>query len=81
MNANLIIGLISGASVGALGIKYYSEHKKDIDSKVRSFFPHSSSEPVTAENVDVSLEELEAQKERLEDLIAELKARKNNGSN
>lgn len=80
MNAHLITGLISGAAVGALGIKYYHEHKRDIDTRVRSFFPHSSSDAVTAENARVSLEELEAQKERLEDLIAELKASQNSSN-
>lgn len=76
MNLNVILGVLSGAFVGALGIKYYCEHKEDIEAKIKSLIPNSSAEKITPENVDVSLEELEAQKERLEDLIAELKSKK-----
>ncbi len=69
---NLLLGLGIGIAAGAFGAKYYAEHKDDIDSKLRSI---KGAVPGAAADGEMTLEELEAQKERLEDLIAEVKAR------
>lgn len=88
INRTVLISVAAGIVVGALGYKLYDKNKQCIDAKLKSLGVTSSgcddgkcdltSEASTA---GLSVEELEAQKERLEDLIAELQqsqAQKNN---
>ena len=74
---NLLLGLGLGIVAGVFGAKYYSEHKDEIDSKLKGMGIQSGKSSVPAENDDteMTLEELETQKERLEDLIADFKSK------
>lgn len=80
---NLLIGFLAGAAVGALGIKFYNEHKDEIGERLNKagFFKDGPAEegaaaaPAEGAKDELSLEELMAQKERLEDLIAEYQSR------
>ena len=78
LDKNILIGVAVGVVAGAIGAKYYSEHKDEITAKIQSLkngnfnFFNKAEE---AESSDLSLEELEAQKERLEDLIADVKSK------
>lgn len=70
---DLLIGLATGIVAGAVGYKMFQDHKEQIlnsfDSVTRKFSKAESS-------AELSEEELQAQKEHLEDLIAESKAAK-----
>ena len=74
-----LIGLLAGVVVGALGASYYRKHEDEINAKLREFkccghFGKSLGETVE-QGAELTLEELESQKERLEDLIADLQER------
>ncbi|MBO6258388.1 MAG: hypothetical protein J6M93_03510 [Succinivibrio sp.] len=74
-NRNLLIGLGAGIVAGVLGAKYYNEHKDEIDSKLKGMGlqPKKNAPQNVADDTEMTLEELETQKERLEDLIADFK--------
>lgn len=86
LDKNLLFGFAAGCVLGAVGYKFYNEHKDDIDEKIKGLknfkVPgvNDAKEKKTDEsNEEMTLEELESQKERLEDLIAEMQAnRKDN---
>ena len=74
---NILLGFAAGVVAGCLGAKYYSEHKDEIDAKLKGIrdsglFKKTES---AVENAEMTLEELETQKERLEDLIADVKSK------
>lgn len=83
LDKNLLFGFAAGCVLGALGCKFYNEHKSEIDEKLKGLkgfngFGNSEGDAEAApetDNQEVSLEELEAQKERLEDLIAEMQSK------
>ena len=62
---------------GCLGARYYSEHKEEIDEKLKGLKDCSllKGNEGSTEESELTLEELETQKERLEDLIADVKSR------
>lgn len=77
---NILIGFAAGLLAGVVGYKLYSDNKSSIDARLKSIgagcaCPGSEQdECCDCSSAELSLEELEAQKERLEDLIAEHKA-------
>ena len=80
LDRNLLIGFGAGVLVGLLGYKLYSSHKDEIDSKLQQFgMGTCAGDGTTATGTDcgISVEDLEAQKERLEDLIAEQQQKQN----
>ncbi len=70
--SDFLIGLAVGAVVGALGYKLFKEHKEQILSSFDSITAKFSKEG----DENLSDEELQMQKEHLEDLIAEREAAK-----
>ncbi|WP_294567729.1 hypothetical protein [uncultured Succinatimonas sp.] len=86
LDKNLLFGFAAGCVLGAVGYKFYNEHKDDIDEKIKGLknfkvpgVNDTKEEKTDESNEEMTLEELEAQKERLEDLIAEMQAnRKDN---
>lgn len=81
---NLFIGIAIGAVAGVIGHKIYQAHKAEIleslDSLAQKYKPATASSGELIETgtdgsaQELSLEELEKQKENLEDLIAEKQA-------
>ena len=69
---DFFIGLLAGAVAGAVGYKLFQDHKEQILGSFDSLTSKFSKTEETA----LSEEELQAQKEHLEDLIAEQKAAK-----
>lgn len=86
LDKNMLFGFAAGCVLGAVGYKFYNDHKDDIDEKIKGLKNfkvlngnEGNEEKVPESNEEMTLEELEAQKERLEDLIAEMQAnRKDN---
>ncbi|WP_295481659.1 hypothetical protein [uncultured Succinatimonas sp.] len=86
LDKNLLFGFAAGCVLGAVGYKFYNEHKDDIDEKIKGLknfkvpgVNDAKEEKTDESNEEMTLEELESQKERLEDLIAEMQAnRKDN---
>ena len=86
LDKNLLFGFAAGCVLGAVGYKFYNEHKEDLDEKIKGLknfkvpgVNDAKEEKTDESNEEMTLEELEAQKERLEDLIAEMQAnRKDN---
>lgn len=71
---NMLLGFIAGAVVGTIGYKYYNQNKAQILEKLKAYnipFPQDNQCDGTCGS-ELSIEELEAQKEKLEDLIAQL---------
>ncbi|MGN1280574.1 MAG: hypothetical protein ACI4UM_01530 [Succinivibrio sp.] len=69
---DFFIGLVAGAVAGAVGYKMFQDHKEQILGS----FDSLTSKFTKTEETALSEEELQAQKEHLEDLIAEQKASK-----
>ena len=78
---NLLIGFAAGVVVGLVGYKFVSTHKEQIESKLQGLGVGANNADGAAACEDTSseltLEDLEAQKERLEDLIAEQQQKQN----
>ena len=71
---DFLIGLVAGIAAGAVGYKLFQDHKDQILNSFDSVTKKFSKEG--ADNATLSEEELQAQKEHLEDLIAEQQAAK-----
>lgn len=71
---DFLIGLVAGIAAGAVGYKLFQDHKDQILNSFDSVAKKFSKEG--ADNATLSEEELQAQKEHLEDLIAEQQAAK-----
>ena len=69
--SDFLIGLAVGAVAGALGYKLFKEHKEQLLSSFDSITARFSKD-----DENLSDEELQLQKEHLEDLIAEREAAK-----
>ena len=67
---NFFIGFGIGVVAGVLGLKFYKEHQQGINSRL-SGLSGLYNRFVKAGEQDMDLNDLEAQKEHLEDLIAE----------
>ncbi|WP_257153227.1 hypothetical protein [Bacillus toyonensis] len=74
-NRDFLMGFVSGTVVGAVGYRLYEQNGSQLHRLVQpnAGFGGGSSEGVTS--YQPSVEELMAQKERLEDMIAELQVR------
>ncbi len=68
---DFFIGLVAGAVAGAVGYKLFQDHKEQILGS----FDSLKSKFSKCEETELSEEELQAQKEHLEDLIAEQQAK------
>ncbi len=83
LDRNIFIGFAAGIVAGIVGYKVYEQNKDTIDSRLKNLgicsHGQCKAEEQTSEDtcecVEMTLEELEAQKERLEDLIAEQQAK------
>lgn len=81
-NKTIVLSFAAGLVAGALGYKFISENQDLIKAKMKQagLVPEGednlSAEASAGESADLSVEELMAQKERLEDLIAEYQAKK-----
>jgi hypothetical protein len=79
---NILFGFAAGVVVGALGLKFYNENRDTIQAKLKDInipgFAAANEATANAQesSEDLTLEELMAQKERLDDLIAEYNAKK-----
>ncbi|MDY6321544.1 MAG: hypothetical protein SPL30_01335 [Succinivibrio sp.] len=78
-STNVVVGVVAGVVVGAVAAKYCNDHKEEISAKLKelrkgTLFTKDSGEAGAA--TEMTLEELESQKERLEDLIADIQAKK-----
>lgn len=71
---DFLIGLVAGIAAGAVGYKLFQDHKDQILNSFDSVTKKFSKEG--ADKATLSEEELQAQKEHLEDLIAEQQAAK-----
>ena len=71
INQDFLLGFVSGTVVGAVGYRLYEQNSGQLQ---RLLQPHSlPGFQSSAKAAQPSIEELVAQKERLEDLIAEKK--------
>lgn len=85
LDRNLLLGFGAGVVAGIVGYKMFNKNKDSISQTINSLIAQGQGAnnantvaPQTEDNApknDLSLEELEAQKERLEDLIAEYQAK------
>ena len=77
---NIVLGFLAGAVVGAVGYKLFNENRDTIEAKLRELklpgLGDGEADAGEEASEELTLEELMAQKERLEDLIAEYNARK-----
>ncbi|MGN0908469.1 MAG: hypothetical protein ACI4NA_02515 [Succinivibrio sp.] len=75
-----VIGFAAGLLAGALGARYYRQHETEINARLRSLrtggILGGASQESSKEDADLTLEALESQKARLEDLIADLQSKK-----
>lgn len=69
-NQDFLLGFVSGTVVGAVGYRLYEQNSGQLQ---RLLQPAAQGFRQQAASQHPSLEELVAQKERLEDLIAEMK--------
>ncbi|QHE51556.1 hypothetical protein [Pontibacillus sp. HMF3514] len=80
-NQDFLMGFVSGTVVGAVGYRLYEQNGAQLSSLVQSSplnmgmgtSPYSQQETGTQHSYEPSIEELVAQKEKLDDLIAEKK--------
>lgn len=74
------IGFLLGVAAGALGARYYRQHETEINARLHSLgtggILGGASQEGAKEDAELTLEELESQKERLEDLIADIQSKK-----
>ncbi len=74
IDKRLLLAVAGGVVLGAVGYKLYQEHKEQILGSLDSLKKAASGN--ANDSADLSEEELQLQKERLEDLIAEKQAAK-----
>ena len=69
-NQDFLMGFVSGAVVGAVGYRLYEQNSGQLQRLVQPAGPAAVRQVATSHRP--SVEELMAQKERLEDMIAEM---------
>ncbi len=74
-NKDFLIGLLAGVVTGITGYKLYQDHKEAILESLGKISNRCQGSCNEAQEQEISLEELEKQKEHLEDLIAETKSK------
>ena len=77
---NIFFGVLAGIAIGVVGTKVYQANKAEIDEKLKSLrdlnpLANNAAKEAEGDEACITREELEAQKEHLEDLIAELDAK------
>ena len=75
LNRDFLMGFVSGAVVGAVGYRLYEQNGGQLQRLVQPTGVFGEGVPQGAGSYQPSVEELVAQKERLEDMIAELQVR------
>ncbi len=74
-----VLGFAAGVIAGAIGARYYRQHEAEINARLRGLraggILGGASQESAKEDTELTLEELESQKERLEDLIADIQAK------
>lgn len=73
-NKDFMMGFVSGTVVGAVGYRLYEQNSGQLKSLIQPQGGFSQFESIGGPAQQPSVEELIAQKERLEDLIAEQQA-------
>lgn len=76
LDRNMLAGFATGVVLGVIGARYISLHREELSSKFK--FKSAAGAAAQASDSEMTLEELESQKERLEDLIAEIKSKQEN---
>ncbi|MEX0415210.1 MULTISPECIES: hypothetical protein [Bacillus] len=74
-NRDFLMGFVSGAVVGAVGYRLYEQNGGQLQRLVQPNAAFGGGAPEGVASYQPSVEELMAQKERLEDMIAELQVR------
>ncbi|MFC0524475.1 hypothetical protein ACFFGV_12945 [Pontibacillus salicampi] len=76
MNKDFLMGFVSGTVVGAVGYRLYEQNQGQLSQLIQNpgmSGMQSAQGLQTVPKQDLTIEDLVAQKERLEDLIAEKK--------
>ncbi|MGM9928915.1 MAG: hypothetical protein ACI35P_13290 [Bacillus sp. (in: firmicutes)] len=68
INKDFLVGFLSGTVVGAVGYRVYEQNKGQLCNLIQ---PMASPYDAPTQQVELTKEELLAQKEQLEDMIAE----------
>lgn len=77
---NILLGVLAGIAIGVVGTKVYQANKAEIDEKLKALrdlnpLANGAAKEAEGDEANITREELEAQKEHLEDLIAEIDAK------
>ncbi|WP_394556019.1 hypothetical protein C1N61_32820 (plasmid) [Priestia aryabhattai] len=73
INRDFLMGFVSGTVVGAVGYRLYEQNGGQLQRLVQPKQAYSGQQTISS--YQPSMEELQAQKERLEDMIAELQVK------
>ncbi|KGX91058.1 hypothetical protein N781_04930 [Pontibacillus halophilus JSM 076056 = DSM 19796] len=75
MNKDFLMGFVSGTVVGAVGYRLYEQNQGQLSQLIQNpgLGNQAQSSLQSVPNQNLTVEDLVAQKERLEDLIAEQK--------
>ncbi|MBY0214861.1 hypothetical protein [Priestia aryabhattai] len=74
INRDFLMGFVSGTVVGAVGYRLYEQNAGQLQRLVQPKQSFGSQQQAIT-SYQPSMEELQAQKERLEDMIAELQVK------
>ncbi|AXI28662.1 hypothetical protein H7K20_29170 [Priestia aryabhattai] len=73
INRDFLMGFVSGTVVGAVGYRLYEQNGGQLQRLVQPKPSYGGQQTISS--YQPSMEELQAQKERLEDMIAELQVK------
>ncbi|MCM3769015.1 MULTISPECIES: hypothetical protein [Priestia] len=73
INRDFLMGFVSGTVVGAVGYRLYEQNGGQLQRLVQPKQGYGGQQTISS--YQPSMEELQAQKERLEDMIAELQVK------
>jgi hypothetical protein len=73
INRDFLMGFVSGTVVGAVGYRLYEQNGGQLQRLVQPKQGYDGQQTISS--YQPSMEELQAQKERLEDMIAELQVK------
>ncbi|MEH7036392.1 hypothetical protein V7054_30045 [Priestia megaterium] len=73
INRDFLMGFVSGTVVGAVGYRLYEQNGGQLQRLVQPKQAYGVQQTISS--YQPSMEELQAQKERLEDMIAELQVK------
>ncbi|SDN51473.1 hypothetical protein [Bacillus sp. OK048] len=75
LNQDFLMGFVSGAVVGAVGYRLYEQNSGQLNRLIQPEGGGANPFRQNSNSYRPSMEELMAQKERLEDLIAEMQVK------